>query len=163
MTPVGLTLEQVAALVSMVVAAVSFFSWLVERFNRIQDRSERLRQIWNNLSKVRGLMSDLEKTPDANGFDHGKHQAVGKLTFMFRDLVNEAMSLESNPSLETIQKWRKVGKIGSDWQESCFINCLLTGELTSIDVAKDKLSTSDELPKEHAMSAAAKATGVDPK
>lgn len=152
----SLTLEQASALVSILVALASFFSWVIERIRRINDRNEHARQVWNNISKVRGLMADLEKEPSTSGFDHGKHQAVGKLTFMFRDLANEAISLEKRPSLKTINRWRNAGKIASDWQETCFVNCLLTSELSDEATANKLLQNKDELPPDHSMSAATK-------
>ena len=99
------------------------------------------------------ISGSLEKEGADSGVDFGKHQAVGKLTFMYRDLVNEAISLEKKPSMETIKKWRRVGKIASDWQESCFVNCLLTSELFDGDMANITLQKSDELPANHPMSA----------
>lgn len=151
-----LTIEQTSAIVSIVVAFATFLGWIMERMRRVSDRKERMRQVWNNISKVRGLMSDLEKEGDVTRFDHGKHQAVGKLTFMFRDLVNEAISLEDRPSLEIIKKWRQAGKIASDWQESCFVNCLLTSELSDLKLANTTLQQMDELPATHLMSATPK-------
>jgi len=149
----GLNIEAWSSLISILVAIVSAVSWGVERRKRTSERRERQRQLWSNLSKVKGLMADLEKLPADDGLDFGRHQAVGKLTFMFRDLAHEVLSLEADPTEKTIRAWRHVGKIGSDWQEQCFLNLLLSEEITAKD-SSFSASDADELPANHPMSAA---------
>lgn len=149
----ALSIEKVSAAISILVAAISTASFVTEKRKRKSEIKEHQRQIWNNISKVRGLMSDLEKQLSQDGVDYGKHQAVGKLTFMFRDLAAQAISIEENPTIDTIKAWRNAGKIASDWQEACFINCLLTNELLKPDQTTNIVCRSDELPPDHPISA----------
>jgi len=100
-------------------------------------------------------MSDLEKDDEKAHLSPGINQAVGKLTFMYRDLLREALTLEKKPCIETIHNWRKVGKLGSDWQQQMALSMLLSEEIEvqKIELIEGDYGKADELPTSHAHSA----------
>lgn len=136
---------QIATLVSLLVATVS---WALERRLRKRQEVDSRRQIWSNISKVRGLMVDLERNdPD------GINMATGKLSFMMRDLIQEACKSEPNFSAKTIAQWRKVGKLSSDWQEHLAVMLLDMSEVSDDSLAQlsDRFSNISILPQGHPM------------
>ncbi|MCZ4291942.1 hypothetical protein [Hoeflea alexandrii] len=139
---------QVATIFALFLAIIGFFK---ERRIRkeLQYRAKVL--VWSDIAKIRGLMTDLEKPCD-EGFDYGKHQAVGKLTSMYRDKIRQVYELSPNVTPNDIQLWRKSGKIASDWQEGCFWEVFPQGNLDSV-ATYNKFSAVDELPETHSMAA----------
>src|SRR5712691_8034990 len=91
-----------ASIVSVPIAIVQTLK--VRRLNL-----EKQRKIWTQISSTKALMRHLE----AGKLD----SSYGLVCEQFRDLLREASLLEQNFSLVTISKWRKVGKLSSDWQE----------------------------------------------
>lgn len=135
----------------IIASVLAIGSWLWERTLRQRIEAEGKRRIWAEISKVRGLMADMEKDELDPTKGIGRQQAVGKLTFMLRDLLREACIAEKNISVDKILLWRKVGKIGSDWQEQIALNLLLTEEISEAEADKiaSKFSHWDELPDDH--------------
>lgn len=154
MTSVLPTLDLAAQAATIFGLILAFFAFLRERRDR--KSLERVAQIrvWSDIARLRALMTDLEKPTDPDGFDFGKHQAVGKLTSMYRDKVSQVFQMSDNISAIDIQRWRKTGKICSDWQESCFWEHFPQ----DIDVpetvnSRPVLEARDELPSAHSMAA----------
>ena len=135
----------------IIASVLAIGSWLWERTLRRRIEAEGKRRIWAEISKVRGLMADMEKDELDPSKGIGRQQAVGKLTFMLRDLLREACIAEKNISVDKILLWRKVGKIGSDWQEQIALNLLLTEEISEVEADKiaSKFAHWDELPDDH--------------
>jgi hypothetical protein len=95
-------LGSLASLVAIPVAIIQTI-----RMHRI--KLERYRKTWTQISSVKALMRHLEAEKSDS--------AYGLVCQQFRDMLNEAVLLEKGYSAETIKKWRKTGKLSSDWQE----------------------------------------------
>ena len=148
-------LYQVAAIATVLGFVSSSAAWLWERRNRRRLETENQRRIWSEISKVRGIMSDLEKDEGSGPYAVGRLQAVGKLTIMLRDLLREASLAEKSFDLDTIESWRAVGKLASDWQEQMALMLLPTDKINRhvADVLRPKYGSADELPIGHSMQA----------
>lgn len=96
--------------------------------------------VWKQIEQLKAIIRGLEQTPLSKGgrvkscisreeldnlLINSKHNYTDyevitmvemKLLSEFRNLLQIAISLESNYSLETIAKWQKVGKLSSNWQ-----------------------------------------------
>ena len=104
----------VASIISVPVAIVQTLK--VRRLN-----IEKQRKTWTQISSTKALMRHLE----AEKLD----SSYGLVCEQFRDLLREAVLLERNFSVETIARWRKVGKLSSDWQEYQVTQLLRTSEI----------------------------------
>lgn len=149
----ALTLEAAAAAATIVGLCLSTFSWVWERRTRKRLEDERQRRIWSDISKVRGLMTDLEKDEAPSSRGEGRLQAEGKLSIMLRDLIREACLAERGLDLETVSRWRAAGKLGSDWQEHLATMLLTSNELGPLPPGARGYARADELPSGHAMKA----------
>lgn len=153
----SIPIDQLAVFITIAGGLTPTVAWYWERRTRRRLESERQRRIWSDISKIRGLMVDLEKDelPDAHG--EGRLQAVGKLTMILRDLIREASLAEKNYTPETIARWRAVGKLGSDWQEHLALMLLSTQEIGDtqkcFEELRDKYGSTEELPDNHPMQA----------
>jgi hypothetical protein len=128
----------------------------LRRERRERKNLERKAQIlvWSDIAKLRGLMTDLEKNVGEDGLDFGKHQAVGKLTSMYRDKIRQVYELSPTIAPSDVQAWRKSGKIASNWQEACFWEAFPQDSLKAHDITEPSLFSSlDELPDTHSMAA----------
>jgi hypothetical protein len=141
----------IASILGLIGTAIGFVSWLLERRARRQLEAEAKRKAWSQISKVTGLMTDLEKDlGKREGYD-SILQAEGKLSFMLRDLIKDVCSAEAPVSVETIKAWRTVGKLASDWQERLALSLLLTDEIepAGLQSLGQKYQNADELPEAH--------------
>lgn len=138
--------------VPLLVAALGLVPYFLERRRRRRLEDDQRRRVWAEVSKVRGLMSDIEKD---TGPGAGALQAAGKLSNTLRDLIHEACKLEPRLDLATVRKWRATGRLASEWQEQLALQMLHVEEVPQGDV--DRLmrmhGDADELPAEHPMSA----------
>lgn len=145
----------VTSVVGLVGSFSGFISWLYERKSKNKLIKENSRRIWSDISKIRGLMSDLEKDSNSKVIDTGKLQAIGKLSNMLRDLIKEACQAEKRLDIKTVKSWRKLGKLGSEWQEQLALSVLLSEELDAADLESipDLYGSWDEVPDTHPASA----------
>ncbi len=138
--------------VPLLVAALGLLPYFLERRRRRRLEDDQRRRVWAEISKVRGLMSDIEKDSSPGA---GALQAAGKLSNTLRDLIHEACKMEPKLSLATVRKWRATGRLASDWQEHLALQMLHAEEVPRGD--EDGLmrtyGNADELPAEHPMSA----------
>lgn len=142
--------SQFLTIIASVFAIVGF--WERKTRKELERRAQSI--VWSDIAKLRGLMTDLEKPLSAAGEDYGKHQAVGKLTSMYRDKVKEVYEVTPKVSPNDVKLWRATGKIASDWQEACFWETFPSDLLTSSeDNIQIMLSKVDELPETHHMAA----------
>lgn len=146
----------VSTIIAAIVAGMlGLVPWWLERDRRNKLVDEMRRRIWSDISKVRGLMIDLEKDHDAGLGGPSALQAEGKLTIMLRDLLREACNNEPNLSLSTVRKWRACGKLGSDWQQELVLMLLHADEMGDEELTAlgSRYGALDELPEGHAMKA----------
>ena len=138
--------------VPLLVAALGLLPYFIERRRRRRLEDNRRRRVWAEISKVRGLMSDIERDPDPGP---GALQAAGKFSNTLRDLIHEACTLEPKLDVDTVRKWRATGRLASDWQEQIAMQMLHPEEIRvdEIDVLMSTHGDGDELPAEHPMSA----------
>lgn len=82
---------------------------IVQRRQRIQADAIRKANVWTSLSKLKALMRNLEndelKMAHQNSLD------------LFRSLLTEAVLHEPRFTVDTVKRWRKTGRLASDWQE----------------------------------------------
>lgn len=105
---------------------------------------EKQRKIWTQISSTKALMRHLE----AEKLD----SSYGLVCEQFRDLLREAILLEQNFSINTIVRWRRVGKLSSDWQEYQATQLLSTSEIQDQVEIKDMstpLSQYDTTAPDH--------------
>lgn len=152
-------LNLLAACAGAIGAVVAGLSWFFERKTRRRLELENKRRIWTDISKVRGLMTDLEKDAEKFDAEPGRMQAIGKLSFMMRDLIRDACMAEKQMSIDTVRRWRRVGKLGSDWQEQLALNVLQAEEIDPSIAAELPLSYGgvDELSESNPANAGIKA------
>ena len=74
--------------------------YLLERRRRRRLEDDQRRRVWAEISKVRGLMADIESDPNAGP---GALQAIGKLSNALRDLIHEACRMEPTLDLATVR------------------------------------------------------------
>ena len=74
--------------------------------------------VWNQIASSKAMMRHLER--------EDVQQAMGLASQQFRDLLESAVLLESKFGMATIDKWRTVGKLSSDWQERQALMLLTT-------------------------------------
>ncbi|WP_419843045.1 hypothetical protein [Candidatus Poriferisodalis sp.] len=138
--------------VPLLAAALGLVPYVLERRHRRRLEDDQRRRVWADISRIRGLMSDIERdsTPGP-----GALQAAGKLSDALRGLIHEACRLERRLDVATVRKWRATGRLASDWQEQLAMQMLHAEEVPQGDV--DRLmkahGNTDELPAEHPMSA----------
>lgn len=70
--------------VPLLVAALGLLPYFLERRRRRRLEDDQRRRVWAEISKVRGLMSDIEKDSSPGA---GALQAAGKLSNTLRDLI----------------------------------------------------------------------------
>lgn len=140
------TVAQASTVVSLAMALVTL---AMERRRRQRLEADRRRQTWATISKVVGLMTDLERKDDT-----GVKMAIGKLSFMMRDLIRDACSEEPTMDINKVREWRELGKLSSDWHEYLAIMCLQGDELTGERASelKNHFSNISALPTDHEMS-----------
>jgi hypothetical protein len=146
----------VATIVAALVAGLlGLVPWWLERGRRSRLENEIRRRTWSDISKIRGLMLDLEKDHEAGLGGANALQAEGKLTIMLRDLLREACNNEPELSLATVRKWRASGKLGSDWQQELVLVLLHADEMSDAELKAlgSRYGDIDELPDGHAMKA----------
>jgi hypothetical protein len=145
----------IASIVGLLGTAVGLVAFLFERRSRQNLEREHQVLVWSNISKITGLMSDLEKDaamstePVGTARCPGTLQAIGKLTFMLRDSLREAVLAEKDFSLETIANWRTVGKLASDWQERLARTLLTSNQLGVGAAASNAFRNWDALEQDH--------------
>jgi hypothetical protein len=137
----------IASILGFVIAVVF---WWLERRARLKTLADVRRRVWAELSKVKELLGDLEKdiADGEFGHRHGIFQAHGELTFMFRDLLKDAIKLEPDFSSKTIGQWRRTGKLSSNWQEKIAWHLALTEEVIDCPT-NPAYAIWDELPTNH--------------
>jgi hypothetical protein len=142
-------------------------------FRSIRKQKE---NIWNQISQMKGMLRGLERSPLSNGgrlrqkitregvdqmLLEGKHNLVDyeaitvtemSLMAEFRNQLQIAVSLENKFSLDTIDKWYKIGKLSSKWQvrQVCQLLDLKNVPLADLEKHRDfliecEVSTKDEL------------------
>lgn len=141
-----------ASIIGVIGTILGFLSWIYEKKKRKKLEEENNRRVWSDISKVKGLMENIESDLKKDSCLSGALMAHGNLTFMFRDLLVSAVSFEKNFSLGTIYTWRKTGKLSSDWQEKIALTILFTKEVNLDKLDEDSLnkySSWDALPDGH--------------
>lgn len=138
--------------VPLLAASLGLLPYFMERHRRQRIEDHQRRRAWAEISKVRGLMSDVEQDGEPGP---GALQAIGKLSIMLRDLLQEACALEPKLDYAVVQKWRASGRLASDWQERLVLELLHEDEIPAeaVDRLRTLHSDGDELPAEHPMSA----------
>jgi hypothetical protein len=146
---------EIVTVLGIIGSCSGFISWAYERRIKRRLEKESCRRVWSDISKIRGLMSDLEKDSHPEFVDAGKLRAIGKLSNMLRDLIREACLQEGDLDIKKIKAWRKLGKLGSDWQEHLAFGVLLSDEIdyTELESMSDMFGSWDEISVEHLASA----------
>ena len=121
----------VGGLASIVSVPFAIYQTLINR--KLKD--EQRRNIWQRIETTKSMMRAL----DEEQLDF----AYGLTVEQFRTLFREAVLLEDKFSLETINKWRKIGKISSDWQQKNAMILLKTNEITEGIEVDEKFSIND--------------------
>jgi len=112
------------------VSTVSLCFAIVQTKRLAKSESEQKRKLWSLIATSKALIEDFEHK-DMN-------KALGKVYELYRFLLREAILIENNFNLKTAQKWRKVGKLSSDWQFRQSLMLLDTKEIN--DKIVDDLS-----------------------
>jgi hypothetical protein len=105
-------------LVTLLGTLASLASLMVAGVQTIRLRQLRRRvnaDIWGSVATVRAMIQKLEENSDWNA---PVAQVYGNLTQLFRHLIRQAALDEDHFTEGTIEKWRKAGKLTSDWQEA---------------------------------------------
>ena len=152
---IGLSASTATVIAAILTGLLGLLPFFLERKKRVDTEKAFRRRVWNDISKVRGLMTDLEKDASAGVSGPGSHQAVGKLSIMLRDLLREACVAEDTMSVEVVRKWRATGKLASDWQEQLVLMMLESEEISEQDIVEltEKFGSVEELPEDHSMRA----------
>lgn len=104
----------VTVLVSLIASVLQYLQLRnLKRENKIQ--------IWSQIASVKALMRHLER--------QDIHQGYGQACQLARELFEKAVRSEKNFGPKTIELWRSVGKISSDWQEREILLLLSTKEI----------------------------------
>ena len=135
-----------------IVGYIGFFialvGWIYQWRKRQDDKKQELRSIWENISIIKTIMAEIEsgeeqlgknKAKDCKDLPHEVYQAHAELAILLKNTFARAIAREKNVTLKTIIKWRKSGKLSSDWQQKCAMDILLTDELI-----EDELENLDE-------------------
>ncbi len=138
--------------VPLLAATLGLLPYLMERRRRRQLEDNQRRRVWADVSKVRGLMADVEKDEQPGP---GTLQAAGKLSNTLRDLLFEACASEPKLDISVVRKWRASGRLASNWQEQLVLQLLHADEIPDkeVQVLMPVHGRGDELPPEHPMSA----------
>jgi len=126
----------------------ALIGWLYQWKKASDSKQLELRGLWEDLSVIKAVMGEIETADTmAKRMPHDIYQAHGELAILFRSVLTRIISKEPKVTLETIEKWRKVGKLGSDWQQKCAMAVLLSEELTQkeLDKIDEKYSTWEQL------------------
>ena len=109
----------------------ALIGWLYQLKRASDNRQMELRGLWEDISVIKAVMGEIETSDSkAKKMPYEIYQAHGELATLFRSVLTRIISKEPKMTLETINKWRKVGKLGSDWQQKCAMAILLSDELT---------------------------------
>lgn len=128
LTTISNFLQDPIAIISLIISGASLTLAIIQTQRLAQAEREQKRKFWSLIATSKALMEDLEhKDPN---------QAAGKVYEIFRFLLREAVSLERNYNLQTLNNWRKVGKISSDWQHRQALMLLDTKEINILDANK---------------------------
>lgn len=145
---------------SDIIAYIGFIGalvgWLYQWKKNRDSRKQELRSIWDNISVIKAAMSEIESAESkcrsgeletCSDLPHEIHQAHTQLADLFRNTLTRVISREGKVTLITIKKWRKSGKLSSDWQQKCAMTILLTEELTNKELndLDEKYSTWDAI------------------
>lgn len=124
---------QIIGIVSSIATIISVPIAIIQTFRNRKLKSESKRRIWAQIETIKAIMRCL---------DHREIDfTYGLANEQFRLLLTEASLLEKNYSLETIKKWRKIGKLSSDWQER---NALM---LLETEMINEKIDVSESFSK----------------
>ena len=110
----------------------ALLGWFYQWKKSHDDRKQELRVIWDNISTVKAIMEEVESSILRNSSGEVRfeiYQAHAQLAVLFRNLLARAIAREGKVTLKTISKWRKAGKLGSDWQQKCAMTLLFSEEL----------------------------------
>ena len=135
--------------IASLASILSLLAYFFERFLRKTAEKNETQRIWSEISKIKGIMVDVERDIQANTISSGALQAHGALTMLFRDLLKEAVQREKKFSIHTITIWRKTGKLSSDWQEKLALTLLHTDQIRlseSDDIDLEKHQSADAVP-----------------
>lgn len=138
--------------VPLLAASLGMLPYFLERHRRQRIEDNQRRRAWAEISKIQGLMSDIERDGEPGS---GALQAIGKLSIILRDLLHEACTLEPKLNYAVVQKWRASGRLASDWQEQLVVQLLHDDEIpaTAVDRLRALYGDGDELAEAHPMSA----------
>ena len=126
----------------------ALIGWLYQLKRASDNRQMELRGLWEDISVIKAVMGEIETSDSkAKKMPYEIYQAHGELAILFRSVLTRIISKEPNMSLKTINKWRKVGKLGSDWQQKCAMIILLSDELTEkeLDEMDEKYSNWEHI------------------
>lgn len=138
----------------------ALLGWVHQWRKSRDDKRQELRNLWGNISVIKAVMGEIESaeeryrnnaTKDCKDLPHEIFQAHAELAVLFRSTLARAMTIEGNITLKTVVKWRKSGKLGSDWQQKCAMTILLTDELIDEELENldEKYSTWDAIDNEN--------------
>jgi len=138
---------------SDIIGYIGFFGaligWLYQWKRSADNKQLELRGLWEDISVIKEVMGEIEKADSkAKKMPYEVYQAHAELSILFRSVLTRIISKEPKMTLETIEKWRKVGKLGSDWQQKCAMAILLSNELTKKEldlIDEKKYSTWEQL------------------
>ena len=143
---------------SDIIGYLGFFGaligWLYQWKRASDNKQIELRGLWEDLSVIKAVMGEIEQADSkTKRMPYEIYQAHGELAILFRSVLTRIISKEPKMTLETINKWRKVGKLGSDWQQKCAMAILLSDELTKkeLDEIDEKYSTWEQLKHNSAL------------
>lgn len=135
--------------------------WFLQWKKSREERQNEIRSLWDNISVIKAVMGEIERAELKLRLEHKElpleiYQAHGELAILFRTALARAITREGKVSLETIQAWRKSGKLSSDWQQKCAMTILLSKELSNkeLDGLDKKYSVWDSIDDESPLGSA---------
>ena len=120
---------------------IAFFGaligWLFQWKKNNDNKKQEIRMLWDSISTIKSAMEEIESAILRNKevkFPYEIYQTHAQLAVLFRNTLTRAISREGKVTLKTIKKWRKCGKLASDWQQKCAMTILFTEELSNKDL-----------------------------
>jgi hypothetical protein len=99
--------------------------------------------LWHSIGMVRSMMVELESCSAFKQGDGDVKQSYGTLIELFRLLLKGAVLDERRFTEETINRWRRSGRLATDWQEKQARRFLRTPQIGSPRPFKQRKNEDD--------------------